>query len=586
MFFSTLKDKFLPSYVNLLWAINSAILLVFAFPDFGFWFLAYIALIPLFYSIEQEKQSTLKSFVLGWFWGICFFFGSCWWIAFPMKTYAGIPSILAYAMALCVTVIAGLFPALFAAIFAKLLKQFGIWVILFAPFIWVFTEFLRFWLTGNNWNAIGYSQAFQVDKEFISLVSTGGVFFLGFKILVFSSIFSITLRLFYAKKKERTKSLLALNFFMFLWSPVIAIILFILNISLDKKIKRGLIGKNNSLKLRLSLFLPLFIFPLLAITIYLGQIYRSDYNRYNKSVTVIAIQPNVPMSGLNFEQWKRLRTRHVQLAENALQKTLENKQPKIVIFPESPMNFEYAKDSEFRGFIADFAKRNNVSVLFNAGEPVYPQYVNREPDTLTAEQIGKSLETYNSAVLVDENGEKAGQFDKIHLLPFGEFIPLPKFLADYIPPVVGNFTFGKEFDIFNLGDTKAGVMICFESHFPSLSREYANREADVLIEITNDGYLGKTPILRQHLANAVFRAVETNRPVLRVTNVGITAFVNERGEVIEPTEGFTEDARIWTISKSDGRKTIYVRYGDWFAWLSTFLTFALLFWSYKKRNAA
>ena len=69
-------------------------------------------------------------------------------------------------------------------------------------------------------------------------------------------------------------------------------------------------------------------------------------------------------------------------------------------------------------------------------------------------------------------------------------------------------------------DARGGVMICFESHFGSLSREYARRGADVLVEMTNDGYLGKTPVLRQHLANSVFRAVETKRPLLRVTNVG------------------------------------------------------------------
>ncbi len=575
MFFSTIGNKFLPSFSNLLWAINSAILLVFAFPDYDFWFLAYVALIPLFYAVEQEQNSTAKSFVLGWVWGICFFFGSCWWIAFPMKTYAGIPSVIAYAMALCATIIVGLFPAIFAAILANLLKRFGVSAMLFAPFIWVFSEFLRFGLTGNNWNAIGYSQAFNIDKEIISLVSTGGVLLLSFYLLIFNSLFATSLKVLSKFRKERTKSLLFLNAAMFIWSPVSAFILFIAHLLLDKKISRFLLGKTKK-KMRFNILIPFLLFPLIAIIIYIGQLYRSDYTPYNKSVTVIAVQPNVPMNGLNLEQWKRLRNRHVELAETALQKTNDNRQPTIVIFPESPMNFEYAKDSEFREFIKNFAVGNNVSVLFNAGEPVYPQYVNREPETLTQEQIGKMSEIYNSAVMVDEKGEKVAQFDKIHLLPFGEFIPLPKFLADYVPPVVGNFTFGKEFDILNFGDAKAGVMICFESHFPSLSREYANREADILVEVTNDGYLGNTPVLRQHLANAVFRAVETNRPVLRVTNVGITAYINERGEVIEPTASYAEDTRIWTISKSDGGKTFYVKYGDWLAWLCSLVTLVLL----------
>jgi apolipoprotein N-acyltransferase len=135
-----------------------------------------------------------------------------------------------------------------------------------------------------------------------------------------------------------------------------------------------------------------------------------------------------------------------------------------------------------------------------------------------------------------------------------------------------------------LGDAKAGVMICFESHFGSLSREYVRNGADVLIEMTNDGYLGPTPVLRQHLANAVFRAVETNRPVLRVTNVGITAYINEKGEVINAAEPYQEDTRIWNVSKSDGSQTFYVKYGDWFAWLCSAMTLGLLLlgWTWKR----
>jgi apolipoprotein N-acyltransferase len=97
----------------------------------------------------------------------------------------------------------------------------------------------------------------------------------------------------------------------------------------------------------------------------------------------------------------------------------------------------------------------------------------------------------------------------------------------------------------------------------------------VLIEMTNDGYLGPTPVLRQHLANAVFRAVETNRPVLRVTNVGITAYINERGEVIDPAPSYTEETRVWSVAKSDGLQTLYVRWGDWFAWVCVGVSFGL-----------
>ena len=99
----------------------------------------------------------------------------------------------------------------------------------------------------------------------------------------------------------------------------------------------------------------------------------------------------------------------------------------------------------------------------------------------------------------------------------------PAPLQAIVPAFVGSFSYGKNYNMVPLGEgINAGVMICFESHFGGHAREFVKRGADVMIEMTNDGYLGPTPVLRQHLANAVFRAVETNRPVLRVTNVGVT----------------------------------------------------------------
>jgi apolipoprotein N-acyltransferase len=292
----------------------------------------------------------------------------------------------------------------------------------------------------------------------------------------------------------------------------------------------------------------------------------------NKSANVIAVQPNVPMSGLKYGELENLRTRHVELAENALQKfkqqlTTERRLPTIIIFPESPMNFEYESDREFQSFLKDFAARNNASVLFNSAQP---------------NTHGTNF--YNSAVMINSQGGKIAQYDKIHLVPFGETVPLPDALAQVVPTMVGNFETGANYNLFPLGDATGGVMICFESHFASLAREFVRGGADVLIEMTNDGYLGKTPILRQHLANAVFRAVETNRPVLRVTNVGITAYINERGEVLDEAESYTQEAKVWTISKSDGAQTFYVRFGDWFAWLCSIVSLGILFFSVWKRK--
>jgi apolipoprotein N-acyltransferase len=385
-----------------------------------------------------------------------------------------------------------------------------------APSIWTAIEFLRFWTTGNNWNAIGYSQAF--NSTFLVLPGIGGVLLVSFICVLFNAFYSIP---FILRTKTKYGSILSI-------SPL-AILLLITIAS--------------------SWSVP----PIQPVT----------------DASIIAVQPNVPMSGLTEAKWLSLRKKHVELAETALQKsnqqpTTDHRPPTTVIFPESPMNFMYDRDEEFQKFVRDFASRNNVNVLFNAAEP-----------------DAENNKLFNSAVMVNAEG-KIAQYDKIYLVPFGESVPAP--LQNIVPALVGSFSFGKEYDLLPFGEASGGVMICFESHFPNLSREYVRRGADVLVEMTNDGYLGETPVLRQHLANAVFRAVETARPVLRVTNVGITAYINERGEILNPTESYAEDTRVWTTSKSDGSQTFYVKYGDWFAWLCSIASLGLVFLAFWKNK--
>lgn len=502
--------KNLLSPLSAVLAVISAVLLIFAFPDFEFWFLAWFALIPLFFAVEREKDSVVKSFLTGWVFGVVFFFGTCWWLTFAPITYAGMPWLLTYFFMFGAAAVVGIFPGIFGAFFSIVLKRFGNYAILSAPFLWTFTEFLRMWLTGNNWNAIAYSQAFE--PTYVSLAAYGGVYLLSFCILVVNSVF------FFLRFKNSSNLISGLIFLCIL----------------------GLA------------FAPVFLLKKDASLIETSGVAK-----------IVAVQPNVPMNGLTIEKYEQLLERHVQLAENALkQQTTNNEQPTTVIFPESPMIFQYGRDEDLQKFLRDFAVRNNASVLFNSAE-------------MTANK-----RILNSAVMIDEKGEKTAQYDKIHLLPFGEYIPFPEPFAGQMPAFVGNFEFGKEYDLLPFGEAKGGVMICFESHFGELSREYARRGADVLIEMTNDGYLGNTPVLRQHLANSVFRAVETNRPLLRVTNVGITAYINERGEVLDAADVYTEATRVWTVSKSDGKQTIYVKYGEWFAWLCSLVSLALLFGSY------
>src|SRR5829696_7138869 len=172
---------FLPDIKSVGLALLSAILLILAFPDFEYWVLAWFALVPLLVAVEREKESIAKSFVTGWIFGTVFFFGTCWWLTFAPITYAGFPAALAYSLLFCVTAAVGIFPALFSAALSFLVRRFGAVAFFAAPVVWVFTEFLRYWLTGNNWNAIGYSQA--LGGPGVQLASVGGIYLVGFLIV-------------------------------------------------------------------------------------------------------------------------------------------------------------------------------------------------------------------------------------------------------------------------------------------------------------------------------------------------------------------------------------------------------------------
>ena len=509
--------KIFPSWQNALLALLAAGLLILAFPDFEYWFLAWIALVPLMWAVERER-SAWRSFLLGWLFGTAFFFGTCWWLTYAPIHYAAVPWPLAYLLIFVACLLSGLFPGLFAAILARLLKRFGIWAILAAPSTWVACEFARYWLTGNNWNSLGYSQAFNGMS--VDLAGFGGVLAVSFACVSLNSVWVYSAYYAHRSGQYRFGRVVATIY------PGLLLIVILLALSLEWFDWRG---------------------------------------RGRDQGTVIAIQPNVPMSGLNQSKWHQLRDSQISLAETEIDKlrTTNKVLPTTVIFPESPMNFAYEDDREFHKFINDFAIRNNVGVLFNSSEP--------------DKTNGKY---FNSAVMVGPDGKVAAEYDKIYLLPFGEAVPFP--FEGLMPAFVGSFSYGSKYDLVPLGDAKAGVMICFESHFGELSRRYVQGGADAIIEMTNDGYLGPTPVLRQHLANAVFRAVETNRPVLRVTNVGITAYIDERGNVQDPLPSYTEGTRVWTVSKSDGSQTFYVRYGDWFAWLCTIVTLLLMIPAFRK----
>src|SRR6266536_1070561 len=487
-----------PTFSGLAKAFISSLLLILSFPDFNLWPLAWVALVPVLVLVARGPIPG-KAFLLGWLAGTVFFYGSCHWVTYSMIHYGEIPRWAAYLLLLPGALVLGLFFGVFALVLARAIKKWGIEVLLLAPIVWSALEWARLSLTGKLWNGSGYSQAYQ--PMLIQTARWGGVYAVGFLVVAVNSAIALLVL-----KRNAKAALIA--------GAVIAGVATL-----------GLVSYATS------------------------PAENSREHSGTPDVRIVALQPNVPMNPVKSDdELRELRSRHVAMSENALKQLANDGTPRLVIWPESPMNFSYGGDAQFRELVARFATANHTSVLFNSLEPA------------TNEGL------LNSAVMVNQQGSLIAQYDKIRLLPFGEYVPLPRWLpgASLIGAIVGDFTPGTNYALMPVGTSRAGVFICIESAYPGIARRFTSAGADVLINISNDGYLGPTAVMRQHLANAVFRAVENNRPLLRVTNTGITAYITANGQVKDATSGFQADVRTWSMDRGHRANTFYSSHGDLF----------------------
>src|SRR4029077_19818092 len=232
---------------------------------------------------------------------------------------------------------------------------------------------------------------------------------------------------------------------------------------------------------RLALSLSLLVFMLLVLSV--AHFWTRSYELHpgEPAPVVVAVQPNVPMEGSDDPAaMERLLDRHLELSTQGLRNvSTGGTSIVLVVWPESPMNFSYSRDPHLRDVVANFARTNHTSVLLNSLEP--------------ASDGGE----HNSAVMVNEEGRIVAQYDKIRLMPFGEYVPLPRWIpgASSVRGIVGDFMPGSSYTLMPLGAFRVGVFICIEAAYPSIARTFANQGADVLINISNDGYLGPTPVM-------------------------------------------------------------------------------------------
>jgi apolipoprotein N-acyltransferase len=287
-----------------------------------------------------------------------------------------------------------------------------------------------------------------------------------------------------------------------------------------------------------------------------------------KSFRVAAVQSNIPQNQKFDPQFTRkIFDQFSHLSEIAMR---SNPPPDLLIWPESSMPGPVLLEPTSNRFVMDLAASGESDLLLGTID----------------EENG---DVYNAALLVSDGGERVQVYRKLHLVPFGEYVPgrhtvplLARIVGDQVP---GDFRPGKEHTMFTLtnSDVQVAPLICFEDTIGELVRRFVlptetNPGANLLVDITNDAWFLHSAGSHQHLANAIFRCVETRRPMVRAANTGVTCFINEFGRVTqelrdETGSTFGEGVLTGEIKvPTEHELTFYTRHGELFAKVCALVT--------------
>jgi apolipoprotein N-acyltransferase len=238
----------------------------------------------------------------------------------------------------------------------------------------------------------------------------------------------------------------------------------------------------------------------------------------------------------------------------------------LVIWPELPAPLYYYDDPAFRDLTAAIARRHGY-FLFS---------------TIAYTPAHQPL---NSALLLGPNGVELGRYDKVNLVPFGEFVPPFFAFVNRITQEAGDFVPGRDIKVLPAAGHRLGVFICYESAFPNFVRQFTRKGADVLVNLSNDAYFGRSAAREQHLLLVRMRAIENRRFIIRSTNNGITAVIDPGGRIRSKLPEYQQIGALMNYGAVDST-TFYVRHGDWFAWACLAVGIGLSAWGLRARRYA
>ena len=523
----------------------SALLLTLPFPMAGptpAWHViaAWFALVPLIIALLMRSRATgwrwiARNLSLGYLCGILWYGGTCYWVYQTMYLYGNLPRSVSIMLLVAFCFYLGLYHAFFALLVTLTHRATGKvgWTLFFTPFLWVAMELACARITSFPWDQLGVS---QIDNLLLSRVATvAGAYGISFLIVVVNCLL------------------------------VGAILL------------RGW-------RARISCLVTGIV---LAACLQAGTRWKPAPEP--APATAMLLQPNLNVNGndnwsgdafdLNMQHFAALSENKCNpymagmpetgaawqhpdcsaRASVAAARDVAN----MIVWPESPAPFRES-DPRFQHWISALAQDAHAPII--VGDIAFT----RDPAQPS------NVDIYNSASFVSQGGAFVGRYDKMHLVPFGEYIPFQDWLwfAHSLTAQVGMMTHGAQRKVFSTNGHAYGVFICYESVFAVEVRQFALLGADVLVNVSDDGWYGDTSAPWQHLNMARMRAVENHRWLLRDTNSGVTAAIDPYGRVVQSLPRHTQSS-LEAHFGYENDLTFYTLHGDLFAWLCAIIAIVL-----------
>ena len=475
--------------------------------------LSFVLLVPLFWAIDNKSAGD--SFKLGLFAGLIANFIGTYWLVGTLSRFGGFPTVISFLFIIVLSAYAGLSFGLFSYISSRLgfFKKPALLSLILIASVWTSVEYFFPFLF-----PYGISNALTDYIAVIQIFDLFGIYALSF-------------------------------------------IVVIVNLSVMRVIK-SVIARSPMPTAEIALSAALIVAALLY-----GQFRISQVESEIASTQKIKIG----MVQANFDFLQKTESLEKTVTDRHKEMSRELGSVDLIIWPETALQAWFSNDSDYLLVRDETGVPKIKGKYFIVGGM---SFTPKDPDAevLTDENLIK----YNTAFLTDSDSLILGRYHKIKLLLFGEYLPFSKYIPSIknFSPASGDFTPGNELELFEIKEKniKIAPIICYEDIIPSFSRQFVNKGANLIVNITNDAWFGRTTAPYQHLIISVPRAVETRRYLLRSTNTGISAIIDPVGRVVSKTDTFVQTNLIGEVGIMDGGKTLYTKIGD------VFPIACLIFW--------